>query len=172
MPVQALLDLSTIDRTRVVHGKEELYSFLPQRGSFALIDAVILMDLENDMVVGYKDVRDDEWWCEDHIPGNPIFPGALMVEASAQLGTFHFYQRVPEQRGAFIGFTGIDKTRFRNTVSPGCRLYFVAKVHRMRSNLFTYVVQGFVERDGVLDEGMIFQTEVTGMVLVPASQNA
>ena len=171
MPAQALLDLDSIDRNRVLHDQEHLYSFLPQRGGFCLIDAVVLMDMEENLVVGYKDVRDDEWWCPDHIPGNPIFPGALMVEASAQLGTFHFYHVIPEQRGAFIGFTGIDKTRFRSSVSPGCRLYFVAKVHRMRSNLFTYVVQGFVERDGQLDTNMVFQTEVTGMVLVPASQN-
>lgn len=172
MPAQALIDLASLDRNRVVHTKEELYTHLPQRGGFSLIDGVILMDMEQDLIVGYKDVGADEWWCPDHIPGNPIFPGALMVEASAQLGTFHFYHRIPEQQGAFIGFTGIDKTRFRGTVSPGCRLYFVAKVHRMRSNLFTYLVQGYTERDGEIDPKMVFQTEVTGMVLVPASQMA
>ena len=169
MPASLLLDLNSIDRTRISHSRDELYALLPQQGSFALIDAVILMDMEQDLIVGYRDVRPDEWWCQDHIPGNPIFPGALMVEASAQLGTFHFYHRIPEQKGAFIGFTGIDKTRFRTSVSPGCRLYFVAKVHRMRNNLFTYMVQGFQERDGVLDEGMVFQTLVTGMVLIPAT---
>jgi len=156
--------------TRVLFDKDVLYSFLPQRGGFALIDGVVLMDMEQDLIVGFKDVRHDEWWSEDHIPETPIFPGALMVEASAQLGTFHFYHRIPEQQGAFIGFTGIDKTRFRSSVAPGCRLYLVAKVHRMRTNLFTYVVQGYTERDGVLDERMVFQTEVTGMVLVPATE--
>ncbi|MFT5290808.1 MAG: 3-hydroxymyristoyl/3-hydroxydecanoyl-(acyl carrier protein) dehydratase [Planctomycetota bacterium] len=172
MAVQPILDLNSLDRKTVLHDREALYALLPQRGTFSLVDGVLHMDMENNIIVGYRDVLHDEWWCQDHIPGNPIFPGAMMVEASAQLGTFHFYHCEPGQIGAFIGFTGIDKTRFRGTVSPGCRLYFIAKAHRMRKNLFTYIVQGVVERNGVLEDNIVFQTEVTGMVLVPAKETA
>lgn len=170
MPLKALVDLESFDRSRILHTRADLYSLLPQRGTFALIDAVVRMEPDEDVIVGYRDVRADEWWCKDHVPGKPVFPGALMVEACAQLGTYHFYHRVPEQGGSFIGFTGIDRTTFRATVEPGCRLFLVAKVHRTRSIMFTYVAQGVVERDGVLDPGPVFQTEVTGMVLVPAEE--
>ena len=45
---------------------------------------------EQHLVVGYKDVRADEFWVRGHMPGNPLLPGVLMCEAAAQLcGVLH-----------------------------------------------------------------------------------
>jgi len=108
-------------------------------------------------------VRADEWWAKDHIPGRPIFPGVLMVEASAQLGSFDFFRRHPELAVDFIAFTGIDGTRFRATVEPPCRLWFVGKASKSRVSgskvIFSYEVQGLV------DGKLVFESEVTGMQL-------
>ena len=42
----------------------------------------------NGKIVGYKDVREDEFWVEGHIPGRPLLPGVIMIEAAAQLASF------------------------------------------------------------------------------------
>ncbi len=159
MPTELIADLDSLDISRVVVTHDEFYSVLKHRGTFAVVDGVLHHNLENSIIVGYKDITDDQWWCPDHIPGRPIFPGILMIEASAQLGTFEFYKRHPETQDAFLGFTGINRTRFRATVEPTCRLMFVGNLFRVRSNLFTYRSQGFVDRE------LVFECEVTGMVI-------
>ena len=153
-----LVDLNTLDLSRTIYGPEDLQSVLQQRGRFAMVDGILHLDPESDFVVGYKEVRADDWWAEDHIPGRPLFPGMLMVEASAQLGTFDFFKRRPDADPAFVGFTGIDRTRFRAAVEPDCRLLLVGKILRVRRRMFTYEFQGLV------DGNIAFESEVTGMV--------
>ncbi len=164
MPTQPLLDLSTLDLSRTVYQREDMQRILKQRGRFSVVDGVLHLDPpRSDFVVGYVDVSAEDWWATDHIPGRPIFPGVLMVEASAQLGSFDFFRRHPEMELAFIAFTGIDNTRFRATVEPPCRLFLVGRVNRFRVNaskvIFTYQFQGLV------DGKVVFETEVTGMQL-------
>ena len=159
MRPQPLADLGALDLTREVVSLEDFRKVVLQRGRFALIDGVVHADVENDLIVGYKDILADDWWAADHIPGRPLFPGALMVEASAQLSTYDFVLRRPEISHKFVGFAGIDKTRFRAKVEPDCRMYFVSRAARLRKTLFNYKVQGLVEG------AIVFEGEVSGMVV-------
>lgn len=159
-----LAELETLDLSRTVFTVKDMQKVLKQRGSFSLIDGVLHLDPEaDDLVVGYHDVRADAWWAKDHIPGRPIFPGVLMVEASAQLGSFDFFQRHPELPLQFIAFTGIDGTRFRATVEPPCRMLFVGRALRSRVAggrvMFSYEFQGLV------DGKIVYETQVSGMQL-------
>jgi 3-hydroxyacyl-[acyl-carrier-protein] dehydratase len=164
-----LADLANLDLSRTVYSVADMHEVLRQRGTFSLVDGILHLDprhadpSKREIVVGYKDVRADEWWARDHIPGRPIFPGVLMVEASAQLGSFDFFVRHPELPKAFVAFTGIDSTRFRATVEPPCRLYFVGRVSRSRVGggkvVFSYEFQGLV------DGKIVYEAEVTGMQL-------
>ena len=73
---------------RLVFTREDMQEVLRQRGRFSIVDGVLHLEPGgDDWVVGYIDVRSDAWWAPDHIPGRPILPGMLMVEASAQLGS-------------------------------------------------------------------------------------
>lgn len=159
-----LADLERLDLSRTVYTVADMQEVLRQRGTFSLIDGILHLDpAKDDIVVGYHDVRPDEWWAKDHIPGRPIFPGVLMVEASAQLGSFDFFRRHPEVPLTFIAFTGIDGTRFRATVEPPCRLYFVGRATRSRVHggkvMFGYQFQG------VVDGKIVYEAEVSGMQL-------
>ena len=159
MPISPLVDLATLDLSRTVFTREDMQKVLKQRGRFSIVDGILHLDPSGDeFVVGYIDVHTDAWWAEDHIPGRPIFPGMLMVEASAQLGSFDFFER-QRQAPKFIGFSRIGNTRFRETVEPECRLFLVGHALRVRMGMFSYRFQGLV------DGKIVFETEVTGMAL-------
>lgn len=155
MPPPALLDLSTIDLNHVVATREQIYERLPHRYEFMQLDGVIYLDIENKIAVGYRDIRSDEWWVRGHIPGRPIFPGVLMVETAAHLAS---YVSVLLLKGTnFLGFGGIDKTKFRESISPPAKLYLVGKADEVKTRRTICTIQGFVEGR------MAFETQITGL---------
>ncbi len=154
-----LIDFEAIDLSREVVSMDEVRKVCLQRNRFALLDGVLHFDLEGKLIVGYKDVRDDEWWASDHIPGRPIFPGVLQCEGAGQLCTFDFWQRRTTNDSAFVGFGGMNKTRFRGLVVPPARLIWAAEARKIRSKMFVYYAQGFVDRK------IVFETEIMGVVV-------
>ena len=85
MPPELHFDLAQIDFTRVVGDAEAIRKVNPQRFEMEQLDGVVHLDIVNKIVIGYKDVRYDEFWVRGHMPGYPLLPGVLMCEASAQL---------------------------------------------------------------------------------------
>jgi len=104
MPPQYLFDLSTIDLNRILYDQEAIRKINPQRGQMEHLNAVVHMDVPNAQIVGYKDVRDDEFWVDGHIPGRPLLPGVIMIEAAAQLAAFFTHYLCGWD--GFVGFGG------------------------------------------------------------------
>jgi len=119
------------------------------------LDAVTLLDTAAQEVVGYKDVRGDEFWVRGHIPGRPLLPGVIMIEALAQLTSFYIGRAVPDI--GFIGFGGVDGVKFRATVVPGQRLVLVGKAVSIRSRMAVFDTQGWV------DGRLAVEARITGM---------
>lgn len=159
MPTAPLIDFDSVDLDEVVVTREEIRSFCKQREQFEMLDGILHFDLEAKRVIGFKDVRADDWWAAGHIPGRPIFPGALQCEGAAQLCTYDFMHRRADLAGAFVGFAGMNRTRFRGIVEPPSRLIFVGEVQNIRRTMFTYYAQGFVDRK------LVFETEIMGVVV-------
>ena len=90
MAAEPIVAPELLDASNVVADKSEVLATLKQRGRFEMVDAICHLDLEGGTVVGVKEVKSDDWWASDHIPGRPLFPGVLMIEAAAQVCTYHF----------------------------------------------------------------------------------
>jgi len=60
----------------------------------------------------------------DHFPGHPVMPGALILEALAQLGGVLVEASIREKgRGDLLALLAmVDRARFRSPVRPGDRL--------------------------------------------------
>ena len=159
MASPTLIDVDAVDLTRIIHGKGEIRRHCKQRGRLELLDGIVFEDLSAGLIVGFHDIKADAWWTTDHIPGRPIFPGVLHAEGAAQLCSFDFLRRNPALNDKFVGFAGLNDTRFRGVVEPGVRLHWVGKMHRVRSTMFTYRAEGFVGRS------LVFETEVMGVIL-------
>jgi 3-hydroxyacyl-[acyl-carrier-protein] dehydratase len=155
MPPTQLIDLSQIDLTKVEFDRDAIAEVNPQSYEMSQLDAIVWHSLERMLVLGYKDVTENEFWVRGHIPGRPIMPGVIMVESAAQLCSF-FMKRIYGLEG-FIGFSGIDSTKFRGTVTPGSRLMLMGHIHKVRSRQFSALVQGYV------GDQMVFDTVISGM---------
>src|SRR5579862_8779486 len=98
MPPTLLYDISAIDLNRVLYDKQAILEVNPQRGDMVHLDAIVHADPSEGRVIGYKDVRPDEFWVPVHIPGRPLLPGVLMIESAAQLASFY--------TSKFVGWKG------------------------------------------------------------------
>src|SRR5438552_13609490 len=102
MPPQLLFDISGIDLNHLEFGPDEILRQNPHRDHMEQLNGIVWVDPSNFKILGYKDVRDDEFWVSGHIPGRPLLPGVLMLEAGAQAACF-FIKKYLHWRG-FVGF--------------------------------------------------------------------
>jgi 3-hydroxyacyl-[acyl-carrier-protein] dehydratase len=154
LPPPILIDLDKIDLAKVSVGKEQIYQLNPQRYEMAQVDGIFTYDLAEGFIVGYKDVKADEFWVRGHVPDNPVLPGILMIEATAQLCIYLYKLTVPQIKDRFIAFGGLDQVRFRGIVRPGQRLILIGKRVQMNLRISKCQVQAVVGRD-VVFEGVI-----------------
>ena len=153
MPPAFLYDISTIDLNKVAYDQEAIRQANPQRGDMEQLNGIVYADPAQGRIIGYKDVRADEFWVPGHIPGRPLMPGVLMIEAGAQLASF--YSKFFEQWKGFIGFSGADEIRFRVPVVPGNRLYILGQKLWNRHGRFNCKVQGLVDGNMAFEAGII-----------------
>ena len=108
-----------------------LLKSLPHRYPFLMVDRVIEMR-GDDFGIGIKNVTINEPHFQGHFPGNPVFPGVLMIEGMAQTaGVLCIAATKAPSNGVF--FLTIDKCKFRRPVRPGDTLeYHMTKLARRK----------------------------------------
>jgi 3-hydroxyacyl-[acyl-carrier-protein] dehydratase len=158
MPPLALVDPAKIDTSRILFDQAEIRLVNPQRFEMEQLTAIVAMDTKNHLIIGYKDVRDDEFWVRGHMPDYPLMPGVLICEAAAQLASYYTHTLKIVEDG-FLGFGGMEDVRFRGRVHPGDRLVIIAKGIRMNRRQTIFETQAFV------DTNMVFHARVLGVPL-------
>jgi 3-hydroxyacyl-[acyl-carrier-protein] dehydratase len=162
MPPVLHFDPSKLDMSNVVADREAIRAVNPQRFEMEQLTAIVHVDTERELLVGYKDVRPDEFWVRGHMPGAPLLPGVLMCEAAAQLAAFYIAKYSGLLREGFIGFGGMENVRFRAPVRPGDRLVLVAKALKLHRRQCIFDVQGFV------GPTMVFHAQIIGVPMTAA----
>ncbi|MFO0890139.1 MAG: hypothetical protein U0790_13495 [Isosphaeraceae bacterium] len=71
MPPVPLVEPASIDTSRVLADRDGIHRHNPQRFEMEQLTAIVLIDLEERLIIGYKDVGDDEFWVRGHMPGYP-----------------------------------------------------------------------------------------------------
>lgn len=157
MAATLLFPIDQIDRSTTLCGKEMIDQYLPQSGHMRMIDRVIWSNPEGTWTLGERVIRDDEFWVAGHIPGRPLFPGVLMIEAAAQLSSIA-NSRLKRSSG-FLGFTRCDNVVFRGMVVPGDRLLLLSKEQEYNRRRFISSAQG------VVNDKLVFEATITGMTM-------
>ena len=100
----------------------KIMEILPHRPPFLFIDKIY--ELNDDLVVGVKNVTIDEDFFKGHFPEYPVMPGVIIIEAMAQMGGILVMSKLDDPQNYLTFFAKIDKVRFRNKVLPGDTLIF------------------------------------------------
>lgn len=142
--------------------KEPLYNIndieklLPHRYPFLLVDKI--MEIGEDSIIGVKNVTMNEPMFQGHFPGNPVFPGVLQIEATAQVGGIFALSKVEDPELYSTYFMKIDNVKFKQKVLPGDTLVFELKlITPMRRGLVHMAGKAYVNGKLVMEAEMLAQ---------------
>lgn len=135
---------------------EDIKKRLPHRPPFLLVDKIIYLD-ENS-VVGIKNVTFNEPFFQGHFPDEPVMPGVLIVEALAQTGGLLILSNVDEPEKYSTYFLKIDKLKFKQKVVPGDTIILkMDMIEPLRRGIVAMYGQAFVDNRLVAEGEMIAQ---------------
>lgn len=114
-----------MDEKPYLFNVKEIEKILPHRYPFLLVDRILHVNLEENEIVGLKNVTVNEPFFQGHFPGVPIMPGVLILEALAQTGGVLVHQKGYDKKIAVL--LNVSNAKFRKPVTPGDALYLHAK---------------------------------------------
>ncbi|MET1218888.1 MAG: 3-hydroxyacyl-ACP dehydratase FabZ [Glaciecola sp.] len=114
----------------------EIMDLLPHRYPFLLVDRVTeFVPLQS--IHAYKNITFNEPCFTGHFPGQPIFPGVLILEALAQVAGVLGFKSMEKTDELYL-FAGIDNARFKKPVVPGDRLDMTIELIKERRGIWKF----------------------------------
>ena len=95
--------------------------------------------------IGYKDLKEDEWFFKVHWPGDPNMPGMLQIESLVQMCALSILC-LPGNKGKVMYLTSANNLKFIKKILPGSRLYIETKVRSFKRGLAICEGVGLVEK--------------------------
>jgi 3-hydroxyacyl-[acyl-carrier-protein] dehydratase len=135
---------------------------IPHRPPFLFVDRITELE-EGRRAVGWlDDVGRHELILSGHFPGFPVLPGAILVEALAEVGAVAALG-LPAYRGKIAVLAGLDGWKFRRMARPGDQVRLEAELLRLRGAFgkgrLRATVGGEVAAEGALTFGIVDRPE-------------
>ncbi len=121
---------------------KQLLEYQPNRPPFLMIDHVTKVK-PGEFAEGYKNLSADEWFFPIHFPGNPNMPGALQLEALAQMLTVAI-TTLPGNKG-MVTHAISHEVNFKKEVIPGRKYEIKTKVESWKRGICIGHGQGFTD---------------------------
>lgn len=129
---------------------DEIMNVLQHRYPFLLVDRIT--DYEyGKYVEACKNVSVNEPWAQGHFPGNPIYPGALIIETSAQAGGFLFYKADEDEKSKGGMLARVESFKFVKVVKPGDQLMIRAELVSRVGNFVKAKIKASVDGQRVAE---------------------
>src|ERR1700687_6220327 len=85
---------------------QAIRDILPHRYPMLLVDSII--ELEEERIVGIKNVTVNEPFFAGHFPDFPVMPGVLIIEARAQVAGVLVLKSIPDRKSKLVLLAGGD----------------------------------------------------------------
>ena len=132
-------------------------NILPHRYPFLMVDRIV--DFDGGLkATGVKAVTINEPFFQGHVPGHPVMPGVLQLEAMAQVASIVMMRRT-ENDGKIGYFMSADEVKFRKPVVPGDTLFIECELTSAKKRLgkaaCRCLVNGEVVSEAILLFGLV-----------------
>jgi 3-hydroxyacyl-[acyl-carrier-protein] dehydratase len=147
-----------LDQLPVEFGSDAISSLNPHRFEMMLLSAVVLFRPQASLIVGVKQLADDEFWTRGYSPGTATLPRVLMIECAGQLCSFYWQKTHPSDKRTFA-LGEIKCAKFYEDIVAGRCLMVVAQAIDMNRRKAEFNTAGFV------DGQRAFDATIVGMAL-------
>tara|TARA_B110000196_G_C21102610_1_gene643459 strand:+ start:447 stop:917 length:471 start_codon:yes stop_codon:yes gene_type:complete len=96
--------------------------------------------------VGYKDLKNDEWFFKVHWPNDPNMPGMLQIEAMVQMCALSILT-LPGNKGKVVYLSSANKLRFLKKIIPSSRLYLKTNVKSFKRGIAVCEGAGLIKNE-------------------------
>jgi len=143
-----------MEHERTTLSREQIQEIIPHRDPFLFVDRIIEVEYGKRAVGILDDLEktNHKFWIKGHFPSFPVIPGAILLEALAEVGAVAALG-LPENKGKLAMLTGVDNWRFRHAAIPGKQIRLEAELTRMRHKFGTGHVRAITTDAVVLAEG-------------------
>ncbi|MDR0506808.1 MAG: beta-hydroxyacyl-ACP dehydratase [Dysgonamonadaceae bacterium] len=131
--------------------QKEIRTILKQRFSFILIDRVL--KIEENEIVGIKNVTASDINLWGHFDDEPIYPGALLIETCSQLGGILIAKKNPILKDGFLA--QIDNFKFLKFIIPGDTI----KINAVYAGKFSKFAK--VDATAFVDDDIVAKGSIT-----------
>jgi 3-hydroxyacyl-[acyl-carrier-protein] dehydratase len=97
-----------------------------------------------------KNLTINEWFFPPHYEGNPLMPGAILLEAMAQTALMT-HLTIPGNKGKLVTAIGYNNVHLRKQLVPGDQIHFHAELLSYRRGIAKIKVCGYVDGKLVCD---------------------
>ncbi len=125
---------------------QAIREILPHRYPMLLVDRI--EELEEERIVGIKNVTINEPFFNGHFPDFPVMPGVLIVEAMAQVAGVLVLSQIPDRANKLVLLAAVEQAKFRKPVRPGDQLRIEMKVGKRKATVAK--MYGTATVDGVV----------------------
>jgi len=132
---------------------------LPHRYPLLLVDRVEQL-IPDQSITAIKAVTMNEQFFQGHFPGNPVFPGVLIIEGMAQTAGAIAIAADQTKGRHIVYMVTVDKCKFRKPARPGDVIEYHIRKIRRRSAM------GWYEARAMVGTTLIAEAEVGAMVMV------
>ena len=122
---------------------------LPHGPEFRFVDRLVSLDPGKNGVGEYH-VRGDEYYLRGHLPGEPILPGVLLVEAGAQVAGMVAQEDPANPSLPRLKLTALRAVKILGTARPGETLRIEASITGRLGSMIQAQVAAFIVNTKVM----------------------